>query len=516
MFLHQTKAERQTRMRQKPGTKRKQQIKTRRKEEKKETEQENVKEGGGKGGGRSGERKGDTQSYTKMPIFTGKKLCVKSKEKKGPPPKKPKGKNKPKNETKTNKKGLMKQNFVIEYFDVVVFMKPKQRRNKNKLKNLSQFAHHNFLKNNPLLTQNCFLNLRFSERKHWTLSHFAKCRWFKENRYVPTPVLDQKLVFLPCILSEEKHWCCKKQQNFKSGKKTKIRTRVLKEKRRQETRKKGLMREKHCNWIVRCCSFHERKAKKEQKEIKRKKRRVKGHLTWPLNPPQKTKKMVSCCPKMAVWKRIGFFSNKKCWNLFLIIARYLGTKKHKMITECAQGPRQNTPRFWWFCLLFPKTEKTDSMPKKGVPWKRPFFCPAQSYQKAFSEQTQFQRKSAFWEATSTKNPTLTEEFWKGLEKSKKKTEKNDTSRLVQTALLLLFFGKAPFWARKRKAATKHDENRYFWRIKTPGPIIERTAAPLSNPWIQKSGPIIEAYSIYIYIYITYRNIEVDWQPGSVT
>ena len=43
----------------------------------------------------------------------------------------------------------MKQNIVIEYFDVVVFMKPKQRRNKNKLKNLSQFAHHSFSKKQP-------------------------------------------------------------------------------------------------------------------------------------------------------------------------------------------------------------------------------------------------------------------------------------------------------------------------------------------------------------------------------
>ena len=29
---------------------------------------------------------------------------------------------------KPTKNGLMKQNIVIEYFDVVVFMKPKQRK----------------------------------------------------------------------------------------------------------------------------------------------------------------------------------------------------------------------------------------------------------------------------------------------------------------------------------------------------------------------------------------------------
>ena len=39
-----------------------------------------------------------------------------------------------------------------------------------------------------------------------------------------------------------------------------------------------------------------------------------------------------------------FFQTENA-EFFLKIARYLGTKKHKMITECAQGPRQNTLRF---------------------------------------------------------------------------------------------------------------------------------------------------------------------------
>ena len=41
-------------------------------------------------------------------------------------------KEKRREETNKNEKGLMKQNFVIEYFDVVLFMKQKQRRNKKK------------------------------------------------------------------------------------------------------------------------------------------------------------------------------------------------------------------------------------------------------------------------------------------------------------------------------------------------------------------------------------------------
>ena len=60
----------------------------------------------------------------------------------------------------------MKQSIVIEPFDVVVFMKPKQRRNKNKSKNLSQYAHHNCLKKQPPLDPKLFLNLHLSERKH--------------------------------------------------------------------------------------------------------------------------------------------------------------------------------------------------------------------------------------------------------------------------------------------------------------------------------------------------------------
>ena len=39
-------------------------------------------------------------------------------------------KEKRREETNKNEKGLMNKNFVIEYFDVVLFMKQKQRRKK--------------------------------------------------------------------------------------------------------------------------------------------------------------------------------------------------------------------------------------------------------------------------------------------------------------------------------------------------------------------------------------------------
>ena len=41
-------------------------------------------------------------------------------------------KGKRREETNKNEKGLMNKNFVIEYFDVVPFMKQKQRRNQKK------------------------------------------------------------------------------------------------------------------------------------------------------------------------------------------------------------------------------------------------------------------------------------------------------------------------------------------------------------------------------------------------
>ena len=172
------------------------------------------------------------------------------------------------------------------------------------------------------------------------------------------------------------------------------------------------------------------------------------------------------------------------------------------------------------------------MPKKGVPWKRPVFFLARRkvIKRPFRKKSNFQRTSAFWEASPTKNPIFTEDFWKGLEKSKKQQRRTTHVDSSEQHFFCSFFGKAPFPGRARaekrtseklgvitgprKAATKHYENQYFWTIKTPGPIIERTAAPLSNPWIPKSGPIIKPMNpkirphyrslqhgyIYIYIY----------------
>ena len=94
-------------------------------------------------------------------------------------------------------------------------------------------------------------------------------------------------------------------------------------------------------------------------------------------------------------------------------------------------------------------------------------------------------------------------------------------RLVRTPLFPRFFlwkklrvrkGSAP---KKRdldkrglitgpcKGATKHYENRYFWTMKTPGPIFERTAGPIIEPTKGKIRPHYRSLQhIYIYIYIS--------------
>ena len=53
-------------------------------------------------------------------------------------------------------------------------------------------------------------------------------------------------------------------------------------------------------------------------------------------------------------------------------------------------------------------------------------------------------------------------------------------------------------ARERRNTTKTG---IFGEWRLPAPFSNAAPAPLSNLWIEKSGPITEAYSICIYIYI---------------
>ena len=158
------------------------------------------------------------------------------------------------------------------------------------------------------------------------------------------------------------------------------------------------------------------------------------------------------------------------------------------------------------------------MPKKGVPWKRPgsFFRPAQIIKRPFRKKPNFQRKSAFWEASPTKNPIFTEEFWKGLWKIEETTEKNDTSRLVRTALLPLFFleklvsRKSPSWKthiretkRDNWASQSSDENTYenpvFLDNQDSRPHYWTHRGPITEPMNPQIRPHYRSLQ-HIYIY----------------
>ena len=176
-----------------------------------------------------------------------------------------------------------------------------------------------------------------------------------------------------------------------------------------------------------------------------------------------------------------------------------------------------------FVRFCPTTTNRKSMLGKGGPGKRPvfFFGPRKSYQNPFSEETQFWAKNRVFRRLFVKKPY----FYRGIlgraPKIEDKTENDDTRRLVRTALLPRFFclGKAPCPERLRAPKTISRQTRFDnWSLqgsdetlrkpiflenpRFPAPLSNAPPAPLSNPWIEKSGPITEAYSIlYIYIYI---------------
>ena len=96
--------------------------------------------------------------------------------------------------------------------------------------------------------------------------------------------------------------------------------------------------------------------------------------------------------------------------------------------------------FSGFVCFFPKTKSTKSILRKGGRWNRPVFLPGESYQKPFSEQTQFWAKKCVLRSLSDKKPYFYRWILGRARKRKEKTEKNDTSRLDRTALLpRLFF-----------------------------------------------------------------------------
>ena len=74
-------------------------------------------------------------------------------------------------------------------------------------------------------------------KKKEQLLTFFKTEVIQRNRYVATPVLDQKLVFVTLHSLGRETLLLQETTKRQMRQKAKIRTRVLKEKRRQETRK---------------------------------------------------------------------------------------------------------------------------------------------------------------------------------------------------------------------------------------------------------------------------------------
>ena len=368
-------------------------------------------------------------------------------------------------------------------------------------------------------------------KKSDNLSHFAERRWFEENRYV-APVLDLKLVFFNLHSFGRETMMLQETTNSNQAKsKDKDKDFEREKKTGNQKRKKGLMREEHCNWILRCCSCHERKAKKKQRERnsktrkttpknKEKIRRVKGHLSWPLNPPQENPKMVSCCPRMAVWKRIVFFFKQKMLN-FLKTARYLGTKKHKNDSWVCTGAETEHTTFLVVSSVFSENEEKtrNRYPRKVSPENVPFFCLAQSYHKAFPEQTQFSAKRCVLRSLSDKKkPIFTEEFWKGQDKTKKKQRRTTQVDSSQQHFGRFFrgeklrFREGPELEKRKSDKTRRDNwasqssdetlrKPVFREKQDSRPHYWTHCGPIIEPMNPKIGPPYRSLQhIYIYIY----------------
>ena len=94
-----------------------------------------------------------------------------------------------------------------------------------------------------------------------------------------------------------------------------------------------------------------------------------------------------------------------------------------------------------FVRFLPKTKNTKSILRKGGPWNRPvfFFAGGKVIRSPFRSKPNFERKSAFWEASPTENPIFTEEFWRGLEKSKTKQRRTTQVDSSEQHFCCVFF-----------------------------------------------------------------------------
>ena len=112
-------------------------------------------------------------------------------------------------------------------------------------------------------------------KKNDNFSHFAKQRLIKKTRFVATPLLTKNVCFFKLSVLKPKTLMLNKKHNLKWGNSKDKKKELERKKDRKPKKEKILMKKKACNWIVWCCSFHERKAKKKEKERKRQKQGTK-------------------------------------------------------------------------------------------------------------------------------------------------------------------------------------------------------------------------------------------------
>ena len=171
-----------------------------------------------------------------------------------------------------------------------------------------------------------------------------------------------------------------------------------------------------------------------------------------------------------------------------------------------------------FVRFCPTTTNRKSMVRKGGPGKRPvfFFGRAKVIRTSLWRRPNFEPRTAFSEGSLSKNPIFIEEFTEGLQKSKTKqrmTTRWDSSEHHFSRAFSLKKAPCPERLRAPKTISRQtrfdnwslqgsDEtlrNRYFWTMKTPGPIFERTAGPIIEPMNRKIRPHYRSLQ-HIYIY----------------
>ena len=158
-------------------------------------------------------------------------------------------------------------------------------------------------------------------KKNDNFWHFAKHRLIKKRTcFVATPLLTKKCFFKFFVL-KPKTFMLNRKHNLKSGKSKDKKKELERKKDRKPKKEKWFQEKKTCNLIFWCCSFHEREAKKKDKETKKgQKQGTKGKQKQRQEGRKKEKKKKERQrkrnrkrgrPKRAKWERKRNTENKQ-------------------------------------------------------------------------------------------------------------------------------------------------------------------------------------------------------------